>query len=156
MATGDTYTDLGTKVKIAAGKPATLDQPGVGALTPWVDWGGVVTLPQRGDSVEDISEPTLTDGRNEHFGGLKDGGVLEIPFKFIEGDAGQAIVLPLKSGSNDVYTIQEVDIDGEAHFFYGRFMGVQRRESSTSSNKGYIAMFGVNSERFTGTEETTP
>lgn len=151
MAVGDTYTDLGLTTKIAVGKPATEDQLGYGALS-WIEWGCVVSLPQRGDTVEDIAEPCLSSGRNEHFGGMKDGGILEIPFKFVEGDAGQALVRAA-AGTNDVYSIQEVDIDGTATFYYGRFQAVQRRESTTSSNKGYIAMFAVNSDRFTGTEE---
>lgn len=151
MATGDTYTDLGMTLKIATGKPATEDQAGYGALT-WVEWGGVVSIAERGDTVEDISEPTLKDGRVEHFGGLKDGGQLSVPFKFIEGDAGQAIVIP-NGGSNTTYSFQEVDIDGEAHFYYGRLGSVMRRESATNSNKGYIATVNVNSGRITGTEE---
>lgn len=148
MSAGDTYTDLGTKLYIASGKPASFDQTGVAALS-FTEIGGVVSLPQRGDSVEDISEPTLSDGRSEHFGGLKDGGVLEIPIKYIESDAGQAMIP--ENGSNDTFTLQEVDIDGTAHFYYGRVMSFQRRESTTSSNKGFILMFGVNSERLSGT-----
>lgn len=150
MADGDTYTDLGIVVKVAVGKPATPDQAGYGALT-WIDWACVVSLPQRGDTVEDISEPCLSSGRSEHFSGLRDGGVLEIPFKHVEADPGQALVQAAK-GSNAHYSVQEVDIDGTAHFFYGRFQAVQRRESTTSTNKGYIAMFAVNSDRFTGVE----
>ena len=150
MATGDTYTDLGTALHISAAKPATLDQTGVDALT-FTAIGGVVSIPQRGDTVTDIAEPTLADGRVEHFNGQKDGGVLQIPIKFIEGDAGQAI-LEAGAGSNTVHTLQEVDIDGEAHFYYGRIQTLQRREATTSSNKGYILFFAVNSARFTGTE----
>lgn len=152
MAVGDTYVDLGTALKIAVGKPATEDQTGYGALT-WVDVGGVVSIGERGDNVEDISEPTLTDGRNEHFGGLKDGGEVSMPIKHIEGDAGQAIIVP-NGGSNTTYSFQEVDIDGEAHFYFGRLGSVRRREATTSSNKGYMATIRVNSGRFTGTEES--
>lgn len=152
MATGDTYTDLGTKLKIATGKPATEDQVGYGALT-WVEIGGVVSLPERGDTSEDITEPTLRDGRNEHFNGLIDGGELAIPMKFIEADAGQAIILA-NATSNTTYSFQEVDIDGEAHFYYGRIGQLVRREATTSSNKGNIATVRVNSGRFTGTEES--
>lgn len=152
MATGDTYTDLGTVFKMASGKPATEDQTGYGALT-WGDVGGVVSLPMRGDSVEDIQEPTLTDGRNEHFGGLKDGGVLEIPIKHIEGDTGQASLIAA-AGTNTTYSFQEVDIDATAHFYFGRVFEMKRREATTSSNKGYVLRIAVNSARFTGTEES--
>lgn len=152
MATGDTFTDLGTKFKMASGKPVTEDQTGYGALV-WSSVGGVVSLPLRGDSVEDIQEPTLTDGRNEHFGGLKDGGVLEIPIKYIEADAGQ-VALVSAAGTNDTYAFQEVDLDNNAHFYFGRVFEMKRREATTSSNKGYILKIAVNSARFTGTEES--
>ena len=150
MATGDTYIDLGIKLKMATGKPNTMTQADLGTLT-WTDLAGVVTLPQRGDSSEDISEPTLADGRIEHAPGILDGGVREIPIKHVEGDAAQAALLAA-AGTNASFTLQEVDPDGEAHFYYGRVMSMQRRESTGSTFKGYILTFGVNSETFVGTE----
>ena len=152
MAVGDTYTNLGTKWKVATGKPATEDQLGYGGLT-WTDIEGVVSLPERGDSVEDVSEPVLKDGRVEHFIGAKDGGVIDVPIKFIEGDAGQA-ALDGGAGSNSVYSFQEVDPDGEAHFYYGRIMSYMTREATANSFKGRIAKIAINSARFTGTEES--
>tara|TARA_Y100000310_G_scaffold324866_2_gene387348 strand:- start:13604 stop:14062 length:459 start_codon:yes stop_codon:yes gene_type:complete len=152
MATGDTYTELGMVVKIATGKPASEDQLGYGALT-WVEVGGVVTIPERGDDIEDVSEATLADGRVEHFGGAKDGGVMSVPIKFIEGDAGQA-ALQAAAGTNNVVSLQEVDVDGEAHFYYGRVFSYRRRDTAPNSFKGYIASIAVNSARFTGTEES--
>lgn len=152
MATGDTYGSLGTTLEVSAAKPATLDQTGVNALTFTVV-GGVASLPQRGDSAEDVSEAVLADGRVEHFVGQKDGGILEIPIKHIEDDAGQAILLA-GAGTNTVHTLQEVDPDGEAHYYYGRIMSMQRREATPSSFKGYILMFAVNSSVFTGVPDT--
>jgi len=153
MATGDTYIELGTVWKVASGKPATEDQAGYGALT-WGVVGGVLSLPERGDTVEDVSEPTLVDGRVEHFNGAKDGGVIDVPIKFIEGDSGQATLVSA-AGSNDVYSFQEADSDGtNAHFYYGRVMSVVRREATPNSFKGYIAKIAVNSGRFTGSEES--
>lgn len=150
MATGDTYGSLGTVLKVSAAKPATMDQTGVDALTFTVV-GGVASLPQRGDTVEDVNEAVLADGRVEHFVGQKDGGILEIPIKFIEGDGGQAILVS-GAGSNTVHTFQEVDTDSVAHFYYGRIMSLQRREATPSSFKGYILQIAVNSETITGTE----
>jgi hypothetical protein len=152
MATGDTYTNLGTTFKVAVGKPATEDQTGYGALT-WTEVGGVVSLPERGDSVEDVSEPVLKDGRIEHFIGAKDGGVIDIPVKFIEGDAGQA-ALASGAGTDTVHSFQEVDTDGEAHFYYGRIMSYMTREATANSFKGRTAKIAINSGRTTGTEES--
>lgn len=152
MATGDTYGELGTVFKVSAAKPATADQTGYGALT-WATVGGVVSLPQRGDSVEDVNEAVLADGRVEHFIGAKDGGILEIPIKYIEADAGQAI-LESGKGTNTVHSFQEVGTDSVASFYYGRIMSLQNRESTPSSFKGYVLQLAVNSVRFEGTEES--
>lgn len=152
MATGDTYIELGTTLKYASGKPATEDQTGYNALT-WAEIGGVLSLPQRGDEVEDVSEPTLKDGRVEHFNGAKDGGVLEIPIKFVEGDTGQAAMVTA-AGTNTVYSFEELDPDATADFFYGRVMSMQRREATANSFKAYILKIAVNSGRFTGVEDS--
>lgn len=152
MAAGDTYGSLGTKFKIATGKPATEDQTGYGALT-WNTVTGVASLPQRGDTVEDVNEAALADGRVEHFVGAKDGGTLEIPIKFVESDAGQA-ALESAAGTNTTYSFQEVDADSVATFYYGRVMSLQRREATPSSFKGYVLMIAVNSAAFEGTEES--
>lgn len=152
MATGDTYGELGTVFKVSAAKPATEDQIGYGALT-WSTVVGVVSLPQRGDSVEDVNEAVLADGRVEHFIGAKDGGILEIPIKYIEADAGQAI-LEAGKGTNTVHSFQEVGTDSVASFYYGRIMSLQNRESTPSSFKGYVLQLAVNSVRFEGTEES--
>ncbi|WP_321832617.1 hypothetical protein [Thalassovita sp.] len=150
MADGDTFTELGTKLKIATGRPANHDQAGYGALS-FKGVGGVISLPDRGDTSADTSEPTLADGRVEHFGGAKDGGVLDIPIKHIEGDPGQAALIAA-AGSNGTYAFQEVDPDGEAHFYFGRVLDVKRRPATASSFKGYVARIAVNSGRLTGTE----
>lgn len=152
MATGDTYGSLGTTFKVASGKPATEDQIGYGALT-WNTVGGVSSLPQRGDSAEDVNEAALADGRVEHFVGQIDGGVLEIPIKYIEADGGQG-TLETGAGSNTVHSFQEVDADSVAHFYYGRIMSLQRREATPQSFKGYILQIAVNSAVFEGTEES--
>lgn len=150
MADGDTFTELGTKLKLATGRPATHDQAGYGALS-FTEIKGVISLPDRGDTSADTSEPTLADGRVEHFGGAKDGGVLDIPIKHIEGDAGQTALLA-GAGTNGTFSFQEVDPDGDAHFYFARILDVKRRAATASSFKGYVARVAVNSGRFTGTE----
>lgn len=151
MATGDTFGSLGTTFKVATGKPTAETQIAYGALT-WNTVGGVASLPQRGDSAEDVNEAVLADGRVEHFVGAKDGGILEIPIKYIEADAGQGI-LETGAGSNTTYSFQEVDPDNVATFYYGRIMSLQRREATPSSFKGYVLQIAVNSAAFEGTEE---
>jgi len=152
MATGDTYAALGTTFKVASGKPASEDQIGYGALT-WNTVGGVQSLPQRGDIYEDISEAALADGRVEHFAGQVDGGVLEIPIKYIEADTGQGILEGV-TDNNATYSFQEVGPNAVARFYYGRIHGLQQREATPQSFQGYLLTFSVNSATFEGTEES--
>jgi len=77
---------------VALGKPATFHQDGFNALT-WVVLKGVVAIPEMGDEDEDMAEATLDEGRTEHLAGGVDGGVIDIPVVFFEGDAGQALLL---------------------------------------------------------------
>ncbi len=145
MADGDTSTDLGTKLHMgsAAGKPASFDATGFAAIS-MTQIKGPVSIPSFGDEVADISEPTLADSRVEHFNGVKDGGLLTVPIKYIEGDAGQALLLANK-GSNDTFSFKVEDADGAVHYFYGRIGSVRRREITTTSNKGYVATIMINS-----------
>lgn len=150
MATGDTYTDIGGARYIAVGRPAELTQTGVAALS-FTQVKGITTMPESGDTYEDVGEATLDDGRKEYLGGMVDGGSIDIPIKYIEGDAGQLIFAANADGQTMV-TIQDVDRDGVARFFYGRIMSRRRREKSGSSQKGYIYNIGISSAVFEGTE----
>lgn len=142
--------DGGTENRIALGAPATENQAGYAALTPWVDLGGVISLPERGDSYTNAGEPELGDNRQEYLAALADGGELSIPIKFKENDAGQAILLD-QIGTNADISWQEVHRDGTATFFNGRVMGMAKREATTTSQTGYVLKFGVNSARLVGT-----
>lgn len=152
MATGDTYTDIGGARYIAVGKPGSEDQAGYGALT-WAKVLGIVSTPEAGDTFSDVGEATLDDGRKEYLGGMVDGGAIDLPIKYIEGDAGQAIFAANVDGQT-VVSYQDVDVDGTARFVHGRLMSRRRREKSGSSQKGHIYNLGINSATFTGTEET--
>lgn len=151
MAVGDTFQDIKTELWAIVGKPATVDQAGFEALFAGdaaKQIIGVVSIPQRGDSYEDVSEATLADGRLEHFNGVADGGALELPVKHIEGDQGLALLLA-NEGSNATISFMEVppEDEGAASYFFGRIGGILRRETTTSSMRGYIAQVRVNSKR---------
>lgn len=145
MADGDTFQEIGTELHAVVGKPATFDAAGFAALS-WVEVLGVISIPERGDTVADVNEATLKDGRVEHFAGQKDGGSLSVPIKHIEGDAGQAL-LKGAAGLNTTVSFKEVDIDGTVTYYYGRVAEMRRRESTTSSFKGWMASVRVNSAR---------
>ncbi|MEL6210012.1 MAG: hypothetical protein AAFR44_07490, partial [Pseudomonadota bacterium] len=95
----------------------------------------------------DVAEPTLDDGRVEHFNGAVDGGSLDVPFKFIEGDAGQAILIAAEAG-NTTYSFAEVNPDKTAiTCYYGRLGAVREREASPTGFKGFVTQARVNSKR---------
>lgn len=146
MATGDTRQTIYTKFYIASGKPATEDKAGYEALS-WTQIAKPINLPERGDTQEDVSENALDTGRTEHFNGVVDGGNLTVPFIWVEGDAGQAI-LTGQTGGNDTYSFREVEPDDDtAHAYYGRISSVRWREASGNSFKGFTIDVRVNSAR---------
>lgn len=137
MADGDTYIDLGATLSIALGKPATLDATGFAAKS-YTQIKGILNIPENGDTAEDVSEPTLADGRTEHFYGTKDGGGIDISFKYIEGDAGQALILPgVDRDVNAVWSFKIEDSDGTITYKYGRIGPVRRSERRSNTFKGY-------------------
>lgn len=145
MAAGDTYIELGGTLAIASGKPATTDQAGFEAVGMTYDQiKGVLNIPQTGDTMEDVSEPTLEEGRVEHFFGAVDGGSIEVPVKHIEGDAGQAALLAI-SDHNAVYSFRFTDSDGTKYYKYGRVGPIRRRERTPNSFKAYIVPIVFNS-----------
>lgn len=155
MAVGDTFQDIKTKLWAVVGKPSTVDATGFAALftgSAGKQVLGVVSIPQRGDSYEDVGEATLADGRFEHFNGVADGGALEIPIKYIEGDEGREL-LEANEGSNTTISFMEVPPEDGARpvYWFGRVGGVMQRETTTSSMRGVIAQVRVNSARVRGT-----
>lgn len=146
MADGDTYVDLYTQFEIVQDTPATFDATGFAALT-YVKLSKVLNIPEEGDQAEDISEGTLDDGRVEHFWGAVDGQVLEIPYKHVEGDAGQALLKrSVARDYNDPWSVKITDPDGTITYKYGRFGPTRRRERAPNSFKAYITPFAVNAD----------
>lgn len=154
MAVGDTFIELGTKMFIAdaPGLPDTNDKAGF-AAKDYVQIKGVINIPETGDQQEDVSEPTLEDGRVEHLFGAVDGGMIDVPVKHIEGDPGQAIVRGIEN-RNDTYCFKIVDSDKSVHFKYGRVGAMRRRERTPNSFKAYIMPVAFNSAEVEGDPET--
>lgn len=146
MALGDTFIELGTKLFIAVepGLPATQRVEDYAAID-MVQVRGVLTIPETGDQQEDVSEPTLEDGRVEHLFGAVDGGIIDVPVKHIENDPGQAILLSIEN-RNDTYCFRIEDSDGTITYKYGRVGSVRRRERTPNSFKAYIVPMAFNSE----------
>ncbi len=147
MATGDTKQTIFTEFWMVAGKPATEDKAGYEALTTWLKVAKPISLPERGDSSEDVSETALDTGRTEHFNGTVDGGSLDVPFITVEGDARQAVILGA-AASNTTYSFVEKDPDGATvTAYYGR-VGIARiREASANGFAGFTLPIRVNSAR---------
>lgn len=148
MATGDTAQTIYTQFFISASTPASEDETGYEALT-WTECDKLISLPERGDTQEDVTESSLSDGRVEHFNGVVDGGRLTLPFIWVEGDAGQAILLA-STGGNTNYSFREVEPDGATvHSYQGRLSSPRWREATASSFKGFSVDLLVNTARTT-------
>ena len=146
MATGDTHQTIYTKLYIASGKPATEDQAGYEALT-WTRVVKPLSIPERGDSTEDVSVNSLDDGRVEHFNGVVDGGVLDVPFVTVEGDAGQAILLA-STGGNTTYSFKEESPDATVDtYYFGRISAPMITEATPNGWEGFTTQIRVNSAR---------
>lgn len=144
MADGDTYIDLGGTLEVVQALPATFDAVGFAAQT-YVQTRGVLTIPETGDSAEDVNEPTLEDGRVEHFFGVLDGGTIDIVLKHIEADPGQLLVIPNRN-YNLPWSFKITDSDGTITYKHGRIGPVRRRERSPSGFKAHIMPLVFNSE----------
>lgn len=144
MADGDTYIDLFTQVEIVQGTPATFDATGFAAMS-YVKLSKVLSWPEDGDQAEDVSEGSLDEGRVEHSFGVLDGQVQDITYKFVEGDAGQALLAKsVTRDYNDPWCVKLTDPDGTITYKYGRFGPTRRRERTPSSFKAMITPFASN------------
>lgn len=144
MAVGDNIPDLKTQFAFVQGKPATEDVAGFAAVGTYVNVSGVKTLPEMGDTAEDMNEGTLDDGRVKHLWGVVDGGVGDVPVQHREGDAGQAALIA-NQGSNTTFSFKITEPDGTIIYKYGIIGPVRRSEKTTTSFKGYIVPIAFNS-----------
>lgn len=141
-----TVQTLFTKLYIASGQPATIDDAGFEALGPYTRIAKIQSIPQRGDSSEDVTADTLDDGRREHFNGILDGGSLQIPYIRDTGDAGQAIVEAANAG-NTTYTFIEESPAGKLTGYFGRLGAIEEMEATPTGYEGGMFTIRVNSAR---------
>lgn len=150
MATGDKYNDVGTDFLLASGAGATFDQTGMDALT-FKAVGGVVAYPEEGDTYADNTETAINQAYTDHWNTAADAGMVVVTCEYIEGDAGQALILANK-GSNAKFTWQAVDTDGVARFRTVRIGSVMWREKTRESKKGFTFELKRISAELSGTE----
>lgn len=139
MALTAPLTQVGTTMHISANAPATFDQSGCEALS-YTKIGGVVTIPEIGDSSEDGTVTSLEEGRVLHFNGVKDFAPFTVELIYDAADTGQDIVRTNKNGTTEC-TIKIVDADSTDTYIVGVVGPVMSTERSPSTHKGQTFEF---------------
>lgn len=136
-------TYIGATVEVAAGKPATIDAAGFGALS-FSEIGEILEWGEIGDTSEDSTETTLK-GRVMHTNGAVDGGTSDFTFLRSKdsSDTGQALLIA-KNNTNDDVSFKITDPDGEISYFHGKVANVRDRARSASTQKGMTGQARIN------------
>lgn len=134
--------DIGTKIHMASGAPATNDQVGFEALT-FTEIKGLVSVGEVGDDQELTQVPDLTVGRNISIKGAKAGTTIGVAIRKVDSDPGQTLA---KSESDELRgesSLKIEDADGNVTYVAGPVTGWKRAERSITSYEGF--MFNINS-----------
>lgn len=133
----------GTKVFVASGLPATEDLAGFEALD-WKEVKGAVSFGEWGDTQADIAEPTLSENRNIHVHGSRDGGEVELVVQHRDNDEG-AQLLKDNDGSDTHISFKKLYKSGDAEYGYGLATSPKYRPNATNSVRGFRLMARMNS-----------
>ena len=96
------YSSAGVKLAVCATAPATFNQAGYEALA-WVDVGGLVSLPDLGDTDSEVSGIFLGLKRTKYRNGSASGASGDVVCSYQVTDAGQVILAAAKSANCDIY-----------------------------------------------------
>lgn len=132
----------GSKIYVSAAEPATITIAGFQALD-WEEVVGVVTFGEWGDSENDVTEPTLSEGRVFHTNGVRDGGEVSISVQHRATDAGADIV-KANAGGQDVISFLKVYASGEGEFAAGILTSPKFREAGSDTVRGFTTMARIN------------
>lgn len=141
-------TDIGTKLAIATGRPATIDQAGYEALT-WVEMTeGLVSIGAVGDTNETVTVPDMTTGRNKTLKGAKTGDTVNIAVSRQRVTASGALdpaQAAMKAAADSLcgeYSFRFVEPDcgaqnGVTQYICGPVANWKRTERTTTSYAGF-------------------
>ena len=134
----------GTKIYFSTGTLATEDADGYEAAT-WSHFVGCTSFAEWGDTSNDVSEPTLSEGRVQHANGVLDGGEVSIGGRTEAGDTGAAILIT-NAGTNTVVLIKKLYLSGDAEYAYGVIGSLLQREAVSDGVRGFTATARINSK----------
>lgn len=130
---------IGATFSLVAGVPATYDEAGYEALS-FVELDGVVSLPELGDTTEQISVNALATGRTAYANGVKNFPPFVIPYIFSKTDAGQ-ILARAGANTNTLYSIQIEDNDGERMWITGYLANLMDTARDVTTYRGQSVEF---------------
>ena len=119
---------IGSKLAIATGRPATIDEAGFVALT-WVEADeGTVSIGAVGDTNETITVPDITTGRNMTLKGAVTGNTVNIALsrkRVASTNALTAAQIAFKAAAQakgGEYSFRVTEDDGTIQYFAGNAM----------------------------------
>lgn len=129
-------TLVGCTVSIAADTPATEDETGYDGISPApTEIGGVLSVPETGNSSEAGSVALLKEGLTQHYNGVLIVEPFVIPYKYDRSDAGQVIVRAGENGTTE-HTLKITDPDGDEYWIQGVIGPIMQRERTPNGYKG--------------------
>lgn len=142
-------SDIGHKLYMKAGAPATFDKAGYEALfaTGAVKIAGIQSIGPVGGTNALIDVPDLETGWIMGAKGAKTGSVTAVAIREIKADAGQvAIKAAAEEGEHNLYSfkIVEPNASGEVEYITGIACNWQRNERSTTSYAGFTFSIRAN------------
>jgi hypothetical protein len=141
--------EIGTKLAIAEGLPATRDAAGFGALT-FEQINGIVSIGARGFSNAAINVPDLETGISTTLKGEETGNTVTVTCRTIPGDDGQAdakAACEARGGTSGEYSWRETKPDGRVNYYTGPAMSLEDNEASVSSYEGFTFQVALNGRK---------
>jgi hypothetical protein len=142
-------TNVGTRLAIATGLPATFNETGYEALT-WVEIGGLVSVGETGSEDEAVPVGNVTTGRISTIKGGTQGITTPVVFRTIEADAGQVAVIAA-CGSRAEFSWRVGEPGTIERYHSGPAMNLRRLERTTNSYQGMSFDFVDNYGEVSGT-----
>lgn len=143
----DTY--IGALVAIATGYPATHNEAGFAALTPWDTIGHVVSIGEGGIENSLIEVKNLATGMVEYRKGEGKGAVMPIAIAHVTGDDGQIAVKVLARSMDGEGSLRMTLDNGKILYRKGIFHNWKYNEATTDSIDGYTTNFAQNDVEIT-------
>lgn len=135
-----TTEGIGGFLSVSASAPATYNQSGYAAITPWtdVDQGG--DIPEYGPEHSSVTFTPLKTGIVNKFHGELNYGSFSLPGALDPDDAGQGILKTALGTKNEI-SFRETRSDGSIRYFSGKVMSFR-----TGASVGSVVPFTCNIE----------